>query len=337
MMECEEVRKEVTGSCGKVNISELPEEMLRRILGLLAPGDLKTAMLVCKLWKSLVEDPKLWTWAVVSVNTRLDLQKLKIHRLQHIQSIRLPPSVDIKSIWDPPEDMTEIFQVVLDIPSITLVDGIEKYDLGSIEPWLLGQVLGKLDVLKLNAHGNLSSVQLEHIFTTIAGNESPMKELFVVALWVDDLGPTLFASAGSNVRKLELSVCDEAQMLALLQNIVDSERPLEKLHLHSCLMDNVDPDLVGKAFNKLEEVVIDKCKYGWIKHEQITATLRGVLEEESKLKKLMLNDIGSYATGIDKELLSQAFKKIGKFRSRYIIIDSYQEEFARLGAIAIFD
>lgn len=319
------------------SLSELPEEMLRRILRLLPPSDLKTAMLVSKLWKSMVEDPNLWTWVVVSVKTSLDLHRLKIHRLQLIQMIRLPPSDRINSICKP-EDLGKLFQVVLDIPSITMIHGIENYDLGSIEPCLLGQVLGKLDVLKLNAHRDLSSVQLEHILTTIAERKSPMKELLVVGLWVDDLSPTLFASAGSNVKKLVLSVCDEDQMLALLQGIVDSGRPLAKLHLTSCSMDSINQELVGKALNKLDEVVVSNCRYGWVSHDQLTATFRGVLEEESKLKNLMLNDISSYAKGIDEELLRQTFKKIGKFWSRIKkVVDAYQEELIRLGAIAIFD
>jgi len=320
------------------SLSELPEEMLRKILRLLPPNDLKTAMLVSKLWKSMVEDPKLWTWAVVSVNTSLDLYKLKIHRLKLIQSIRLPPSDHNNSVWKP-ENLTKLFQVVVDIPSISMIHGIETYNLGSMEPGLLGQVLGKLDVLELNSIANgkkLSVVQFGHILTTIAARKSPMKELLVVGLWEAD--PTVFASAVSNVKKLELNSCTVSQMLALLQEIVENERPLAKLHLNLCDMSSIDPDLVGKAFNKLDEVVVYHCRYGWVSHEQLTATFRGVLEGDSKLKNLMLNNISDYAKGIDVELLRQTCKKIGKFWSRIRrIVDPYQEELMRLGAIAIFD
>ena len=39
-------------------------------------------MMVCKSWSEMGEDPKMWTWSVVRVNSREDFQKLKIKRLQ---------------------------------------------------------------------------------------------------------------------------------------------------------------------------------------------------------------------------------------------------------------
>ena len=128
-------------------------------------------------------------------------------------------------------------------------------------------------------------------------------------------------------------------MLALLQEIVENERPLVKLGLSCCHMNNIDPDLVGKALNKLEAVTFGSCRFGWVSPELATATLRGVLEDGSKLKKLMLNDISSsYARGLDEELLRQTAKKIGQFWSKTRkVVDAYQQELRRLGAISIFD
>jgi len=303
------------------SISELPEEMLRMILRMLPPSGLKAVMLVCKQWKSHVDDPKLWTWSVVSVNTRKDLKKLQIHRLQLIQNIRLCRSGSdntIDGIWNQPEDLTSLLQVVLDTPSITMLYGIESYNFGSVEPSLLGSALGKLDVLKpLHLFGNLSTSQVEHLFTAIAKRESPMKELTVVGWFMTELSPTLFASAVSNVKKLKLAGFSTDQMLALVQEVAENERPLAKLDLSCCRIINIDPDLVGKALNKLEAVTFASCRYGWVSHELVTATLRGVLGDGSKLKKLMLNDISSsFAKGLDRELLEQTLKKIGKFWSK---------------------
>ena len=122
-------------------------------------------------------------------------------------------------------------------------------------------------------------------------------------------------------------------MLAFLQEIVENERPLAKLAMIGCHMDNISPDLVGKAFNKLEEVTIGGIRYGWVSHEQATATLRGVQDDKSKLKKLMLSEISSsYVRGLDKGLLRQIAKKIGKFWSRTnkVVVDAYQENLRRL-------
>ena len=45
----------------------LPAEMLQKILQLLPPRDLKMAVLVCKWWRDVGEDPVLWSWAMVTV------------------------------------------------------------------------------------------------------------------------------------------------------------------------------------------------------------------------------------------------------------------------------
>ena len=51
----------------QINIRLLPE-ILRHIFLLLPPEDLKSAVLVCKMWKEIGEDPYLWRWAMVTVN-----------------------------------------------------------------------------------------------------------------------------------------------------------------------------------------------------------------------------------------------------------------------------
>jgi len=291
------------------SISNLPVEMLRMILRMLPPKGLKAVMLVCKLWKGMVDDPRLWTWAVVPVYSRLDLQRLQIHRLQFIEKIRLSQPGSDNRIK--PEDLSTVLNVIVNIPSIRRLYGVESYNLGSVEPSLLGSALAKLDVLRPLHHSNVSTAQYEHIFTAIAQKESPMKELTVVGFVMTEVSPTLFASAASSVRELRLSHCSGDQMLALLQEIAETDRPLAKLGLTCCRINYIDPDLVGKAFNKLESVKIGLCKYGWVSDELVTATLRGVLEDESKLKKLILNDVPSnFATELDEELLRQAEKKV---------------------------
>jgi hypothetical protein len=96
-------------------------------------------MLVCKKWKDIAEDPRLWTWSVVTVINSPDLEKLEIHRLQLIQNIRLRPSHHPKSFWYRPEDLRLLFQALLEVPSIKKIASIETYDLSSLEPHLLAE------------------------------------------------------------------------------------------------------------------------------------------------------------------------------------------------------
>jgi hypothetical protein len=245
------------------------------------------------------EDPRIWTWSVLSVTTRQDLHMLKTPRLQRIQNIRFRPlRPPYETIWRHPEDLLELFKAIQATPSIKNIFGIETYELRSLKPTLLASVLSKLDFLKLSHFifiGKLSMTQLEHIYTTIAEKETPMKDLTVCGLWAAELRPSLFAS--------------------LLLQIVKNKRPLAELNLLMWI-DEIDPVLVGKALIRLEKVTVSKCneKSRWISHDQITAILRGVMEAESKIKTLLLKDMTiDYLKGVDRQLLKQATQKIGKF------------------------
>ena len=58
-----------------------------RIFHLLPHEDLKKVMMVCKVWKDMVEDQTLWTWLEVKLNSKEDFQKLGIQRLLLIETI----------------------------------------------------------------------------------------------------------------------------------------------------------------------------------------------------------------------------------------------------------
>jgi hypothetical protein len=75
------------------SISDLPEEMMLRIFNLLPPQDLKSAMLVCREWKEIGEDPTLGSWSVVRLKSRQEYHKLNIRRFQLIRELDMPHSM----------------------------------------------------------------------------------------------------------------------------------------------------------------------------------------------------------------------------------------------------
>ena len=70
-------------------VQDLPVEIIFRILKLLTPKDLKMAVLVCKRWREVGEDPSLWKWCKITLNSKHDLGKLFVARLTQIQNIRV--------------------------------------------------------------------------------------------------------------------------------------------------------------------------------------------------------------------------------------------------------
>ena len=158
---------------------------------------------------------------------------------------------------------------------------------------MLAGVVGKLDVVRLPSsrfasyyrRSKFSKAQLEQVFTAVATRENPIKVLEVSGYGVTKPSSTIFVSALSNVRELKLE-CFDDQMQGFLMKIVEHELPLIKLDLN-CVILNIDPDLVGHAFNRLEEVM-HRCS---VTLEQMKSILRGIVEGESKLKRLMLSKL----------------------------------------------
>lgn len=70
-------------------ISDQPVEIMTRIIRHLPPRDLKSVMLVSKLWKSVAEDPKLWTWTVDTVNSACDFDKLDNQCFKLVHNLRV--------------------------------------------------------------------------------------------------------------------------------------------------------------------------------------------------------------------------------------------------------
>ena len=186
-------------------ISNQPVEIITRFFGYLPPRGLKSAVLVCRLWKDIGEDPKLWTWTLVTVNSMCDFDKLDIHRLKLVQNLKVLPSFNPDCNLKHPSDLMEFFKAVEAISTIKRIDGIKTHNLQSVETSLLISVLSRLSELKLTYDGNLSQEeQLHLIFTAIIEKKAQVEKLTIAGNTIYKLSSSLFASAASNVVKLKL-------------------------------------------------------------------------------------------------------------------------------------
>jgi len=294
---------------------------MARIFHLLPNKDLKKVMLVCKAWKDMVEVPTLWTWLEVKLNSRGDFQKLNIQRLLFIEAIEVgycEPWLSKffrKHVCQWKEsDWIELFKVMLQLPNLKMIWGFEftHTNLSFMEPVLLVSVFLKLEQLRLG-NNNLTLSQSEHLFNAIAGNKSNLRYLVLHGKCCVMLSPQLFASGLSRVNEVYLSdsYITQEQMVALFEGIIEKEDQLKKLSMYNCSSQDIEPELIGKALSRLEQVSIDDT---WVKTEQSRAILVKAVEEQSKLAKFCLdmNGVCDFAD-LDPALVKQAKDKFGIF------------------------
>ena len=145
----------------------LPIEIFLSIFKQLSPQDLKSAVLVSKSWQEVGEDPALWTWAVVRVDSRHDFEKFNIQRLQLLRELKvnctrpasqyysywnvmiLSDNQNQKCIWN------ELFKLIREIPTVRRISGSSCENcFSSVEPDLLVNVLNSLQELHVGWSGS---------------------------------------------------------------------------------------------------------------------------------------------------------------------------------------
>ena len=176
---------------------------------------------------------------------------------------------------------------------------------------------------------DLNPEQLE-LLLTVMTKDTSIKVLEIN--WVetiDNISPALFASAISNVVEVtsDYDCVENEQMNALIAAITSDERRLKMLTLDTCVIKNLDPDMLGIALNRLEEVTVTS-HYECLSEVHVNAIIRTLVGGKSKLKKLMLGELDHEVIGaLDQELVSMAKGKIGEFYETFDLDTDSDEEF----------
>jgi len=315
------------------DISDLPEEILIEIFSLLSPSDLKSVVLVCKQWRMVGETPTLWTWAMVTLKSRDDLQKLSNRRIQlmNMDKVKVTNWFDgsqpflIQSTAVRPE---ELFSALLPITTLTSIEGIKDdlvYNLGSfgfpaggpdnpdlsrVGPELFATVLSRLRNLCFDIL-NPSPPQYEALLSSIAQKDSVKKLVFGDRKMPPQ--PDLFAAAVGNVEECELGLFSVPvqDVQALVVAIAQEAGRLKRLRMYSHRLFTIAPDILGTAVSRLESACIHQMLEPLSK-DQLEAIMKKVGEDASKLKKLEITFVTEeQKEEMDQNLLRQAGLKIG--------------------------
>ena len=242
--------------------------------------------------------------------------------------------------------LSDLFQVIGEIPTVRRIRGLEFCKgIGRIEPYLVVSVLNSLEELHLcydgyeeeeemeeETHLRLTVEQLELLFTAVA-EKTNLKFLRLSGQDTEEISPELFAAAVSNVEEVKLEnkyvnvkdddniklvdITDEHFKALYSVIAAEEDRPMRKLTTLDYFDDEttIDPNLLSRAYNRLEEVTTDNCWFDWGSDEQVTAILRGLVEGESRLKRLKMNIFDLVVVqNLDQNLVRRAEEKFEKFQ-----------------------
>jgi len=334
-------------SQSQTHISVLPNEVVVSILQHLPPQDLKSAVLVCKSLREMGEKPIFWTWAVVKVTTKDDLQKFKRPRLQMLQEIDVTQgshggATGAQSNWIKEEGLADLFEIIGEIPTVKRIRGLEFCKgIEDIETDLVISVLNSLEELQLcyglaeedgeedekekedkdeeEMQMKLSTGQLELLFTALA-EKTNLKFLQVsgqdMIKDMDEIDESGEMDESSRVDESgELHNSDEVDE----SGESDENGELDPIYQMGPMdemddMDQVSPELFAAAVSNVEEVLLKEHFKEDITSKQFEALFTTMAAEDRPVRKLTCMSFYIDPMGeVAPELLDKAVNRLEEF------------------------
>jgi len=214
--------------------------------------------------------------------------------------------------------MHDLFKLVHEIPTVRRISGSScKNCFSAVEPDLLVSVLNSFEELHIGSSGmDLTSKQMKLLFTAMSV-ETNVESLYLCGNCdLSETSPVLLASAISNVKNVTFGVFNVRlqHVQALFSAIIAEDKLLTKLKVSTCSTVKVDPVILGRALNRLEEVTIYRNDAETIRSDQISAIISILVDGETKLKVLRLLELrAADIEEVDQDLIRRAREKVGEF------------------------
>ena len=299
--------KENKPSQQKMNIENLPPEMMIKIFKVLEPLNLKNIALVCKRWKNISDSSGLWSWSRLNLGDLSSLVKLNMKRAEHIENICLE-ECDIK-------DLNQILKSIENMPKIKIITGLDHKNLSLIEPYLLARVVNKVEEVDWCFHTRMTTLQAQAILEKMA-KETKLKELQMVNKCLVYIQPEVLGSAVNNVESVYMSDTNHGHMFPPDQvrgifTAISSGTNVKTFMLRDIDISLVEPSTMASALNKLEEVMIWKSFRPSSQADLSEAQCKALFNNMSKktnLKKMVITT--EYMNKVNPRIFAEALNNL---------------------------
>ena len=255
--------------------------ILTLVFSFLSPGDVKSVALVCRDWSRLVELPRFWTWARLTLSWENIEERAASVRLRNIPRVVIERGVSGSQL-----DWLFLTQETVSLTSLNF----RGADLSGVSAKLVSEVVLRLEQVEFH-DTDLSSDQVEAIFTGIL--ERRPLTLRTLKLSLADLSsvpPAVLATALvklEEVRLLSSNQLSREQIVFLYNEMLTStELRLRKLKLHNIDLSPIAPEDLSAALLRLENVDLSATK---LTEPQVQALILHTAQTpELKLRSLRL-------------------------------------------------
>jgi hypothetical protein len=192
--------------------SALPREILSTVFGFLSHHNLATALLVCRLWREVGEDPFLWSQFRIFVKSaQRFLEMTGMSRMAFARKLEMNEKFSRTK-----HEMKSIFNLVSANGCFKEMD-IKLVDGENVDANVLARCLNSLEKVKI---GKLSSSQANAVFTGIL-EETKLKHLDVLDSHLEAIPDKTFTRVVDKLESLKLICCrlTRRQARAVVENM----------------------------------------------------------------------------------------------------------------------
>jgi len=288
-----------------MGMSELPFEIVEKVMCQVAPPDRLALRLVCKFFAKVIEEsPRCWFGIALNADAKMIDQvpeMLKSPNMRYVRQLKVVPY----TTYDMVDTVDEkLIKAVVDHPGLTLLD-LSRINLSEVDPELLAVAVNGVERVNLY-QTSLSNQQLDALFTGIIQG-SKLRKLLIGDLGMEAVDPELLSRAVNKLQYVSLywSLLTMEQKKAIFTAITVGT-VLKSFKMTEYISFEEDPFLIARAVNKLEEVDLT---YSTLSQQELENVLQESLKPDSKLRRLWLKRV-SPIEQVDVELLHLVSNKL---------------------------
>ena len=278
------------------------------IFALLPLKTLKLSMLVCQKWKANAEsDSRLWKRCIINLNSKTDIQKLKMIRAEHIENVILNTRE--------PEEIAALFKEIVGMPKLRTLNGLADKNLSYIQPRQLAEIINKVEVTDWDSNSVLTEDQSNYVMNVMA-QETRLKSMKIENKNFFNVPDNVISLALNNLEELLLKDEPKNQNIRKSQICEIFNTMCKKTKLKTVTLENIDISEVESltlavALTNIENVILWKDSEH---HMESDLSLKQAndffssLQQKTDLKTLLLRS--SNITSVDPEVLACALNNL---------------------------